>query len=97
MSHMARESAEAPDAVARFLELNNSTLIELGKRLQTFRPQTILPSARGSSDTAAGYFKYLTEILTGVPCCSIVPSVFSVYGLKLQVKDGFCLNISQPG
>ena len=97
MSHMAHESAEAPEAVARFLNLNNAKLIELGKRLRKSSPQTILTSARGSSDNAAGYFKYVTEILTGIPCCSIGASVVSVYGAKLQVKNGFCLTISQSG
>lgn len=97
MSFMALESAEAAEAVARFLELNNSKLIELGKRLRKFPPQTILTSARGSSDNAAGYFKYVTEILTGIPCCSIGASVVSVYGAKLQVNNGFCLTISQSG
>ena len=97
MSHMARESAEAPDAVARFLELNNTKLIELGKQQRKSPPQIILTSARGSSDNAAGYFKYVTEILTGIPCCSIGASVVSVYGAKLQVKGGLCLTISQSG
>ena len=97
MSHMARESAEAPEAVARFLELNNAKLIELGKHLRKSSPQTILTSARGSSDNAAGYFKYVTEILTGIPCCSIGASVVSVYGAKLQIKNGLCLTISQSG
>ena len=97
MSHMAHESAEAPEAVARFLERNDAKLIELGKHLRKSPPQTILTSARGSSDNAAGYFKYVTEILTGIPCCSIGASVVSVYGAKLQVKNGLCLTISQSG
>ena len=97
MSHMARESAQAPEAVARFLERNNAQLIELGKRLRMSPPHIILTSARGSSDNAAGYFKYVTEIQTGIPCCSIGASVVSVYGAKLKVKDGLCLTISQSG
>ena len=97
MSHMALESAEGPEAVARFLALNHTKLVELGKCLRKAPPQTILTSARGSSDNAAGYFKYITEILTGIPCCSIGASVVSVYGAKLQVENGLCLTISQSG
>ena len=97
MSHMARESAEAPEAAARFLELNNTRLIELGKHLRRSPPQIILTSARGSSDNAAGYFKYVTEIQTGIPCCSIGASVVSVYGAKLKANNGLCLTISQSG
>ncbi len=97
MSHMARESAEAPEAVARFLERNKPKLIALGKHLRQTPPQTIVTSARGSSDNAAGYFKYVTEILTGTPCCSIGASVVSVYGATLHVQNGLCLTISQSG
>jgi len=97
MSHMAREAAQAAAATARFLDLNSKTLKEIGARLRLKQPPVIITSARGSSDNAAGYFKYLTEILTGVPCCSMGASVVSVYGAKLQVHDGFCLTISQSG
>jgi glutamine---fructose-6-phosphate transaminase (isomerizing) len=97
MSHMAREAAESPEAVARFLDRNSKALMEIGARLRLKPPSVIITSARGSSDNAAGYFKYLTEILTGVPCCSMGASVVSVYGAKLQARNGFCLTISQSG
>ena len=97
MSHMAREAAEAPDAASRFLERNAKALAEIGAHLRRKPPPVIITSARGSSDSAAGYFKYLAEILTGVPCSSIGASVVSVYGAKLQAKDGLCLTVSQSG
>ena len=97
MSHMAREAAEAPQAVARFLERNRAALADLGKRLRQAQPPVVLTSARGSSDHAASYFKYLTEILLGVPCCSIGASVVSVYGAELQVRGAVCITISQSG
>ncbi len=94
---MATEAAEAPDAVARFLDRNATALSEIGVRLRLQPPPVVLTSARGSSDNAAGYFKYLTEILLGVPCCSIGASVVSVYGAELQVRNGLCITISQSG
>lgn len=97
MSYMAAEAREAPQAVARFLDHNASALAELGKRLQRVPPPFILTSARGSSDNAAGYFKYLTEILQGVPVCSIGASVVSVYGAELKAKGALCVTVSQSG
>jgi glucosamine--fructose-6-phosphate aminotransferase (isomerizing) len=97
MSHMAREAAEAPEAVARFLQRNAKALAEIGAHLKRRPPPVIITSARGSSDCAAGYFKYLAEILTGVPCSSMGASVVSVYGAKLHLKNGLCLTISQSG
>jgi glucosamine--fructose-6-phosphate aminotransferase (isomerizing) len=97
MSHMAREAAEAPEAVARFLDRNARQLAELGSRLRDAPPPVVITSARGSSDHAAGYFKYLTEIVLGIPCASVGASVVSVYGANLKVKGGLCITISQSG
>jgi glutamine---fructose-6-phosphate transaminase (isomerizing) len=94
---MAKEATEAPEAVARFLDRNAKTLGDIGARLRTYPPSVIITSARGSSDNATGYFKYLTEIQTGVPCCSIGASVVSIYGAELQVRGGLCLTVSQSG
>lgn len=97
MSLMAAEAAEAPEAVARFLARNAEALAELGARLRRAPPAVVLTSARGSSDNAAGYFKYLCEIVTGVPCASVGASVVSVYGASLKVQGALCLTISQSG
>ena len=97
ISHMAREAREAPEAVARFLTRNAIALHELGFWLRRNPPPVILTSARGSSDNAAGYFKYLTEILLGVPCASIGASVVSVYGGELKAQGAVALTISQSG
>ena len=97
MSRMAREAAEAPEAVVRFLARNDRTLAELGARLRRHGPPLVITSARGSSDHAAGYFKYLCEIMTGVPCASVGASVVSVYGGRLRAPGAVCLTISQSG
>ncbi len=97
MSLMAKEAAEAPQAVARFLRENEAALKELGARLRLRPPPLIVTAARGSSDHAAGYFKYLSEILAGTPCCSIGASVASIYGAELRIKDALCVTVSQSG
>ena len=97
MSLMALEAAEAPDAVARFLDRNRHALEELGGRLRGLNPPVVLTSARGSSDHAAGHFKYLCEIVLGVPCASVGASVVSVYGGRLRAERAMCLTISQSG
>ncbi len=94
---MAREVAEAPEAVARMLAHNRAGLAELGKLYQTRKPSHIVTCARGSSDCAASYFKYLIEITLGLPCCSVGASVVSVYGARLALRDTLLLTISQSG
>lgn len=94
---MARETAEAPEAVARMLATNRAALAELGRLYRDRRPTHIVTCARGSSDNAASYFKYLIEITLGLPCCSVGASVVSVYGAKLALRDTLLLTISQSG
>lgn len=97
MSHMADEAREAPEAVARFLDRNAGALAELGRALRAAPPPVVITSARGSSDHAASCFRYLLEILTGVPCASIGASVVSVYGAKLRTKGALSVTFSQSG
>jgi glutamine---fructose-6-phosphate transaminase (isomerizing) len=97
MSLMRAEALEAPEAVARFLDFNAAALTQLGRRLQAMNPPVVITSARGSSDHAAGYLKYLIEIALGVPCASVGASVASVYGASLKVSNGLAVTISQSG
>lgn len=97
MSFMSEEAREAPAAVARFLDRNAGALTSLGERLRRNTPPMIISSARGSSDHAASYFKYLTEISLGIPVASLGPSVVSVYGASLKVRGALCVTISQSG
>jgi glucosamine--fructose-6-phosphate aminotransferase (isomerizing) len=96
-THMAREIAEAPQAVARMLATNAKALAELGRLYRERKPSHIVTCARGSSDCAASYFKYLVEITLGLPCCSVGASVVSVYGARLALRDTLLLTISQSG
>ena len=97
MTHMRDEASEAPEAVARFLKHNSAALRELGQRLRRSDPPVVITSARGSSDHAAGYLKYLVEIALGIPCASVGASVASVYGAPLKVSKGLAVTISQSG
>ena len=96
-THMAREIAEAPEAVARMLATNAKALAELGRLYAERKPTHIVTCARGSSDCAASYFKYLIEVTLGLPCCSVGASVVSVYGARLALRDTLLLTISQSG
>jgi glutamine---fructose-6-phosphate transaminase (isomerizing) len=97
MSLMRSEALEAPEAVARFLDFNAGDLKDLGRKLRTLNPPVVITSARGSSDHAAGYLKYLVEIALGVPCASVGASVASVYGAALKIPGGLAVTISQSG
>jgi glucosamine--fructose-6-phosphate aminotransferase (isomerizing) len=96
-SAMARETAEAPAAVASMLQGNRHRFDEIIGTLRSRSPTHIITSARGSSDHAASYLKYLAEIRLGLPCCSIGASVVSIYRAELHLKDSVLITISQSG
>ncbi len=97
MSLMRAEALEAPEAVARFLQHNAAALKALGHKLRALDPPVVITSARGSSDHAANYLKYLIEISMGVPCASVGASVVSVYGATMKIPTGLAITISQSG
>ncbi len=97
MSLMKQEALEAPEAVARFLAGNAAGLKALAARLRAAPPSVILTAARGSSDHAATYLKYMVEILLGIPCASVGASVASVWHSKLRLNNAVCITISQSG
>jgi len=94
---MARETAEAPDVVRRGLVANRKTLADLGARLRARPPRAVITCARGSSDHAATYAKYLIETRTGVLTSSAAPSISSVYDARPDMGEVLCLAISQSG
>ena len=94
---MHREAAEAPAAVARMLAANAERAAALAGQLRGQPPEIVLTCARGSSDHAATYAKYLIETRTGVPVASAAPSTASVYGVEPKLGRALCLAISQSG
>ena len=96
-THMADEIRETPAAVARLLDREGPAIAAIGRRLAARSPNVVVTCARGSSDNAAAYFKYLTEIHVGVPVASIGPSVASIYKAPLKLKDVVLVSVSQSG
>ncbi len=94
---MFREAGEAGEAVARFLAANSNTLARLGKKLRALQPAVVVTCARGSSDHAATYGKYLIETMLGVPVASAAPSVSSVYAAPARARGTLCIAVSQSG
>jgi glucosamine--fructose-6-phosphate aminotransferase (isomerizing) len=79
-TRMFLEAAEAGDAVARQLAANADLVVEVATGLRALPPRGVLTCARGSSDHAATFAKYLIETRLGLLTASAAPSVSSVYG-----------------
>lgn len=96
-THMFAEAADAACAVDRLLCEQDQTFRRIGKHLKKHSPRLVVTCARGSSDHAATYAKYLIESRAGVVCASAAPSISSVYESPLPAPGALCLAISQSG
>lgn len=94
---MFREAAETADVVAAQFARNRATVEALAASLRADPPPFVVTCARGSSDHAATYAKYLFETQLGFVTASASPSVGSVYEAPLALKGALYVVISQSG
>jgi len=95
---MHAEAAEAAEVAERQLARLAETVGQLGRRLRTLDPALVITCARGSSDHAATFAKYLFETRLKTPVASFAPSTASIYHTAWRKLDGaLFLAISQSG
>src|SRR5690242_4220892 len=94
-TRMFREAAQAPAAVERQLAANHALARALGERLRALGPRAVVTCARGSSDHAATFAKYLLETRLGVLTASAAPSVSSLYRSRQDLDGCLFVAISQ--
>ncbi len=94
---MYREAGESADVIERQFARNAGLLAQLGEQLRAKPPRFIVTCARGSSDHAAAYAKYVFETQLGVITASASPSVSSIYDAPLALGDALFVAISQSG
>lgn len=94
---MLQEIAEQPAALARTITEERAKIARLGTFLKARDIDLIVLVARGSSDNAALFGRYLLEITTGIPVSLSAPSVHTLYGAKLNLKHALVIGVSQSG
>lgn len=94
---MFAEAAAAATVVAGQRAANRAAIAALAQALRTDPPTAVVTCARGSSDHAATFAKYLIETRLGVLVSSASPSISSLYGVPQQLGGALCLAISQSG
>jgi len=97
-SRLAQEAAEAAEGARRQLETCVPVIAELQHHLAAHPPAFIVTCARGSSDHAATYGKYVIETTARTVVASVGPSVASMYRRGLASLDGaLFITVSQSG
>jgi glucosamine--fructose-6-phosphate aminotransferase (isomerizing) len=93
---MQGEIAEQP-AVWRAMLSRRPEIASLARRISARPPRFVLLAARGTSDHAALYAKYLVEILHRLPAGLVSPSTMTAYGAEPVLRDVLLLAVSQSG
>ncbi len=97
MSLMLEEIYEQPQAIARAVEQEYANVARLVGELRERDIRHVVIAARGTSDNAATYAKYLIEIVAGFPVALAAPSVYTLYDASVNLAGSLVLGISQSG
>jgi len=94
--HMSAEVASQPKVFAD-LVARRGEIAEIAAQVSARRPRFALLAARGSSDHAALYAKYLIEVLLQLPAGLVSPSTTTLYGAQPDLTDVLMISVSQSG
>ena len=94
---MMQEIEEQPSVLERIIENESDKVTRIGDFIRSRETDVIILVARGSSDNAALYGRYLLEVTTGIPVSLAAPSVFTLYQAKMRLKRAVVIGVSQSG
>ena len=97
MSRMLEEIRQQPEALARTLSAEMRRVESFKRLLEKNRPRLVVLVARGTSDNAALFGRYLIEITTGIPVSLAAPSIATLYQAPMDYRDTLVVAISQSG
>lgn len=97
MSLMCEEIRQQPEALERTLAEEWPRTEQLRRYFEDHPVSLIILVARGTSDNAAQFGRYLLEICTGIPVSLAAPSVYTLYQSSVQLRNVAVVAISQSG
>jgi glucosamine--fructose-6-phosphate aminotransferase (isomerizing) len=97
VSQMLEEIAQQPAALAKTIREERGKIVQLASALRRRDIDLIVLAARGSSDNAALFGRYLLEITTGIPVSLAAPSVYTLYNADMKMGRALVIGVSQSG
>jgi glucosamine--fructose-6-phosphate aminotransferase (isomerizing) len=100
---MSADIDEQPEVFARVLDAAlgrggaGSAIAAVADAVRAYQPRQVILTARGTSDHAALYAAYLTEIRLGIPAGLASPSAITVYGARPAMDGCLVVGVSQSG
>lgn len=96
-SHLYQEIHAQPEAVGRFLEGQKRKVQELAAIIRRQHLTHIVIAARGTSDNAGRYAKYVLGSHNRLTVALATPSLFTIYETPPRFAQTLVLGISQSG
>src|SRR5262249_1631167 len=97
MSLMLDEIHQQPAAIERTIKRESKKIESFAAGLEAACPRLIVLVARGSSDNAALFGRYLIEMTTGIPVSLAAPSIHTLYKTRMDMSGALVIGISQSG
>ncbi|MFC1959576.1 SIS domain-containing protein [Chloroflexota bacterium] len=94
---LEQEITQQSGTIARLLMVENEAVTRIAAAIKAAKPRFVLIVARGSSDNAAIYGKYVLGAYAGLPVALAAPSITTYYGQMPDVHDALVIGISQSG
>ena len=93
---MFSEISETPDVFSRLIN-SEAQFQKAAEKIKARNITNVIILARGTSDNAGHYLKFLIEVKLGLPVGLASPSSVSIYGAKVDFKDTLVIALSQSG
>jgi glucosamine--fructose-6-phosphate aminotransferase (isomerizing) len=94
---MWKEISEQPSVIERNQSINLPKIKQILEEVDKRNIQCVYTAARGTSNHAAYYGKYVLEMMVGIPVAIGAPSITTIYGKKVNFKNCMVVAISQSG
>ncbi|MCU1274160.1 MAG: Glutamine--fructose-6-phosphate transaminase (isomerizing) [Bryobacterales bacterium] len=94
---MLEEIRQQPDTLERTFRSELKSIERFKRLMEKRRPRLVVLAARGTSDNAALFGRYLLEITTGIPVSLAAPSIYTLYNVRVDFRDALVVAISQSG
>ncbi len=96
-THLYREIHEQPDVIRRLINDQGDVFSEIAEKITSQGIRHIFIAARGTSDNAGRYAKYLLGAHNRLVISLATPSLFTIYNQPPDLSDSLVLGISQSG
>jgi glucosamine--fructose-6-phosphate aminotransferase (isomerizing) len=94
---MEKEIMESPKVAQKLVNTQWANILKAAEAIRVYKPRFVVLVARGTSDNACTYARYLIEKEWKVPVSLAAPGVTTLYGSKIDYRGGLVIGVSQSG